>query len=56
VLPASASVERKAAAPVEALDRGETPQAPAVRQPAAGSGKASKDAIEEEIRRFEEGE
>jgi hypothetical protein len=56
VLPASASLGKEPAAPVEAVDRGETLEAPAARPPAAGSGKAAKDAIEEEIRRFEGGE
>ena len=55
-MPASASLGKEAAVPVEAVDRGEKMEAPAARTPATGTGKASKDAIEEEIRRFEEGE
>jgi hypothetical protein len=70
-MPASASVGREAGAPVEAMEKGEkmgTAAFPAAESaaggraerapagPAAGSGKAGKDSIEEEIRRFEEGE
>jgi hypothetical protein len=55
-MPASASVQREAAAPVEAVDRGEKMEGPAARPAATGTGKASRDALEEEIRRFEEGE
>jgi len=56
VMPTSASVEKGTAAPVQAVDRGEKMEASATRQPAGGSGKAAKEGIEEEIRRFEEGE
>jgi hypothetical protein len=55
-MPTSASLEMEAAAPVQAVDRGEKMEAPAARPAATGTGKASRDALEDEIRRFEEGE
>ena len=55
-MPVSASLENETATPVKAVDQGENMEAPAARPPATGSGKAAKDAIEEEIRRFEERE